>query len=68
MFKCDNCRKTTKPKERIHSVYEKREKVYEHKKDVYDKKTRKVKTVVKKTNGWEIVKQHNFCKVCFEKV
>lgn len=67
MFKCDVCGITTNPNEKSNPIYETRPRVYENYRLVYNDKTRKKLKEKYETTGYEITKEINACKVCFEK-
>ncbi len=63
MFKCQKCKQTTKPNEKLNKVViATREKEYTNK--FIDKNGREQ---VKITNGTEIVKELNLCEKCVKK-
>lgn len=62
MFRCEKCKKITKPGEKLHRypiLY--RDKVYQSVKEIY--RHQKIKT----SYGKEIVKEINLCEECFLK-
>jgi len=63
MYKCGKCNKNSKPGEAVNKVVtQTRSVTYEN-----TRKVEKSRPITKRSTGWEIVKEVNFCKPCYSK-
>ena len=63
MYKCQNCNKTSLPRETINRI------VTKTRKKVYEFEVQKGRNIITKTNeGWEIVEELEVCKECYNRL
>lgn len=65
MYKCNNCGKTTDPKEKQNKVHSYRNKQYKNTRVVFNSDTRRKEIEEYTTTGKEITGELNYCNDCY---